>query len=170
MNCAESEKKEVVSDPEEFTEYIEGYTSGEISSHGEIAVNLVEPVSKKDIRSLALFEFEPGVKGYSELVNDRTVVFKPNDPLKKGQEYQVSFKLSKLMDVPKIKSIFSFTVKTIEQQMEVVLGELEIVSETGMKLSGIIYTADKAGQTRRSEHTKRRCSSWLKRQRSPDDF
>lgn len=143
--CSEPELQEQVSDPEQFAEFIEGYTSGEISSHSEIAVTFTKPVSEKiNIRSLRLFDLSPSVNGYSELVNDRTIVFKPNDPFKQGQEYQVSFELSKLFEVPDDKKKFSFAVNTMKQQMEVVLGELEIVTETSMKLSGTIYTADKA--------------------------
>ena len=53
--CSEPEPQEQISDPEQFFEIFEGYTSGEISSHSEIAVTFTKPVSEKvNIRSLRL--------------------------------------------------------------------------------------------------------------------
>lgn len=126
--CSKPEETQVISNPEEFTEHIEGFTVGEISSHGEIAIRLSNPVEAKDINTLSLFEFNPKVKGHNELVNENVIVFKPNDPLKNDQEYKVSFNLGKVAKVPENKKKFSFLLHTTKQELEVVLGELESVS------------------------------------------
>jgi len=144
LSCADKKPTKEISNPEEYSTFIEGHTSGEISSHGEIAVTLSNPSVAKDLGSLILFDLEPKVRGQARLVNENVIVFKPNDPLKQDQEYKISFYLNKVANVPKDKAIFSFPVYTTAQQLEVVLGELESVSSKEMSLSGTIYTADKA--------------------------
>ena len=142
--CSNNEPIKELSDPEKFTDFIEGYTSGEISSHGEIAVTLSNPSLVKDIQSLVLFYLDPNVRGQAKLVNEKVIIFTPNDPLQQDQEYKVSFNLNKVADVPEANTVFSFKVHTTAQELEVVLGELESVSSKEMRLAGTIYTADKA--------------------------
>lgn len=144
LSCSTTEEDHETSNPEEFTEYIEGFTVGEISTHGEIAVTLSNPIKEKDVSTLVLFELDPKVKGQTKLVNDNILVFSPNNPLQNDQEYKVSFNLGRLADVTKGKEIFSFEVRTSKQDLEIVLGELESVSSKRMKFAGTIYTADKA--------------------------
>ncbi len=146
ISCSKPEPVQNLSDPEQFIEHIEGFTQGEISSHGEIAVTLTKSPAIKNLSSSHLFDFDPKVKGYAELVNDNVVVFKPNDPLKQDQNYKVDFHVGKLFEVPDEQKVFSFEIHTTKQQLEVVLGELELVSPTSMKLSGAVYTSDKAWQ------------------------
>ena len=144
LGCSKQEVSKEISDPEGFTEFIQGYTSGEISSHGEIAVTLVNRPATKDIRTLSLFQLEPSVKGISELVGENVIVFRPSNPLDQNKEYRVNFNLGKVAEVPDEKALFSFNVKTIKQEIEIILGELEIVNVSQMRLEGTIYTADKA--------------------------
>jgi hypothetical protein len=142
--CTKVDIKQQVSDPSDFVDDIKGFTVGEISAHGEIAITLSEPAVSEDISTLLLFEFDPKVKGQSELINENVIVFTPNEPLKNDQEYKIQFNLGRVKNVPKEKEIFSFEVHTTKQDLEIVLGELESVDSKNMKFSGTIYTADKA--------------------------
>lgn len=144
INCSKKTSNTQVSNSEEFAEFIQGHTSGEISSHDGIAVSLTKPIEIDEIQQLILFSSTPKVNGQAELVNDHTVVFKPNKPLTANQEYLFTLALDKLTDVPEGKETFTFGVKTIKQEMEVALGDLELVNRNAMKLSGTIYTADKS--------------------------
>jgi len=90
ISCSKSETSRVTI-PAEFTDYISGYTSGKISSEGEIAVTLIQPVAKDKQAKSGLFKFTPAVSGKPEWVSDKTVVFKPEDKLKSGKKYNVAF-------------------------------------------------------------------------------
>ena len=54
------------------------------------------------------------------------IAFVPNKPLSQNTEYQISFNVKKLYDVPKKElELFNFTVKTLEQAFRVKSGDLQ---------------------------------------------
>lgn len=127
----------------DFEEYISGFTSGEISKHGEIAVSFVQEVPTE--RENGLFKLSPEVKGKTEWVNNKTILFKPDAPLKNNEEYSVEFALGKVIDVPQEKEVFVFKVKTIKQDLEVDFSGIEPLpgDRNEQQIEGVIYTADR---------------------------
>src|SRR5215831_1006741 len=85
-----------------FGEYISSYTSLSV-----ISVSLKKIILAKDAidsasvgeASTKLFEFSPSIKGITVWLDRRTVEFKPSGRLRSGQVYEVSFFLSKLIQV-----------------------------------------------------------------------
>ncbi len=145
FSCSKEDKPEQLSNPADFTEYIQAYTSGELSARGEIAVTLAQTVEKTN-ELLVLLHLEPKVTGTSKWVNDQTFVFKPNQPLSSDTEYSVTFNLGKVVDVPEDKKAFYFAFKTIQQNLELQMGEVESApgNSNAVQLSGAIFTADEA--------------------------
>lgn len=130
--------------PTDFEEYIAGYTSGKISTHGEIAISLAQEVEREKQAASGLFITEPEVAGKTEWKNDRTVIFKPAKALKQGEQYTVSFSLHKVMDVPKDKQTFVFIFSTLQQDMEIEFFGIEQLpgDRNQQQLKGTIFTAD----------------------------
>lgn len=130
--------------PAEYKEYISGFTSGEISAYDEIAISFTDSISEARQVNTTLFRLNPQARGNHRWVNDRTVVFKPDVPLKSGRNYAVQFALEEVMDVPADKRNFVFNFSTISQDMEVEISGIESVSGTPdqQRIQGVLYTAD----------------------------
>lgn len=132
--------------PVDFEEYISGYTSGEISKFDEIAVSLSGYQTPKTKLTEGLFEFDPAVKGETQWVNDRTVLFKPSSPLKSAKEYTVRFNLGKILELDEQKGTFVFNFSTVRQDMEVEFSGIEPLPDNRNEhtIEGVVYTADRA--------------------------
>src|SRR5690554_5702183 len=143
LACSQTDTVQNISNKAEFGEYIQAYTSGEISARGEVAITLVHPVEKVD-KNQKLIHLQPSVGGTTKWVNDQTILFKADELLDHGKEYVVSFDLGKVVEVPEEKQVFRFGFKTIQQDLELQLDELELSAESTnqLQLSGTIYTAD----------------------------
>lgn len=137
-------------DPE-FAEYVSAYTSGLVASDGEIQVVLqndsyMYPGNGKEV-SEELFSFSPDIEGKTYWKDSRTIVFKPAKPLKSGEIYIATFKLSKVCDVKKSKfNKMEFGFRVIPQNYEVEIMGISASEQQKdvYKLEGYVYTADKA--------------------------
>lgn len=132
------------SNPDHFAEYISGFTTGQISSAGEIAITFVNEVDSSRQKKTGLLSLNPTAEGQIQWVNSKTLVFRAKQPLKNGALYTVSLKLGELFDVDAHKQLFTFPIRVIEQQMEIEFTGLEVVQDAPkmQRLTGIIYTAD----------------------------
>lgn len=137
-------------DPE-FAEYVSEYTSGLIASDGEVQVVLQNdsymfPGNGKESAE-ELFSFSPSIKGKTYWKDSRTIVFKPEEPLKSGEIYISTFKLSKVCDVKDSKfNKMEFGFRVIPQDYEVQIVGISASEQQKdvYKLEGYVYTADKA--------------------------
>ncbi len=147
-SCSKQDKTKELSNPTDFVEYIQAFTSGELSARGEVAITLTQPIEKGN-ESQVLLQLEPKVEGTSKWVNEQTFVFKPNEPLSSNKEFSATFNLGKVADVPEDKQEFRFAFKTIQQGLELQMGEVESVpgNSSTVQVSGTIYTADEANLT-----------------------
>src|SRR5258706_305451 len=131
-----------------FGEYISSYTSLSVNSGSSIRIILTkEAVDSSAIgeATTKLFEFSPSIKGTTVWLDRRTVEFKPSGRLKSGQVYEVSFFLSKLMQVPKELSTFEYAFQVIPQNFELSIDNVRPYVKTQLarqKIEGTISTAD----------------------------
>src|SRR5690606_3930663 len=101
-----------------FAKFVEGYTTGVISRESTIRlrlasqVNTVQETHTEDTRKL--FSFHPSVKGKTRWIDARTVEFIPEEQFDPSQEYQATFDLSKVVDVPDELKDFIFDFKIID--------------------------------------------------------
>jgi uncharacterized protein YfaS (alpha-2-macroglobulin family) len=102
-----------------FSQYITGYTSGQISTKETIQIELSEDQPQVALFAEVkekLFSFSPSVKGKAYWKSSRVIEFSPDKPLKENTRYIVNFNLGKLMpDLDKKHQTCSFDVYTIEQ-------------------------------------------------------
>ena len=133
-----------------FTKYISAFTSGVIGNSGEIRIRFAKALPKDQLNQALdkdLFSFDPEIEGETYWSDNQTLVFKPKEPLFPGKEYKGSFKLNKLMDVPKNLNIFPFKFRVTDQSVEVVFYGMDPVSQNDLKwlrLKGNLYTGDRA--------------------------
>ncbi|MTI31571.1 alpha-2-macroglobulin family protein [Xanthovirga aplysinae] len=132
-----------------YREYVSSYTTGVISSHGEIRIRLAN--SNPEIQGLAekvpsgFFSFEPKISGKAYWADKRTIIFKPAKPLKQKQTYNVVADLSKVLPIAEENKYFEFSFKTIVQNFEVKVDGLQLMDmndPVNHQLQGKIYTAD----------------------------
>ncbi len=112
--------KKVAIDPG-FSEYIVAFTSGTISSASAIRIELAKPLESVELNTEVkekLFSFSPGIEGKTYWVDNKTVEFKPDKPLKNSQIYDCKFYLNKLFNkIPAKFNVFEFDIETITQEI-----------------------------------------------------
>ena len=145
VSCTKSEKKKVTTDIA-FSNYIQAFTSGVISSESPISVYMAQPVSG-DVNTDGVFRFTPEIKGKTVLVGGRIFEFRPSEPLKQGTTYKAGFELGKVMDVDEELQTMPFEFSTVKQTFSVTVDGLknyEGLNAAQMQLTGYILTADVA--------------------------
>ncbi|MDR1782990.1 MAG: alpha-2-macroglobulin, partial [Dysgonamonadaceae bacterium] len=127
----------------EFLPYINAFTEGMIKPNSAIRVELaevqqnIEPNSEADA---GLFAFSPPIKGKAYWIDSRTIEFTPDaDALQRGQTYQATFALGKLVkniDGKLKKFRFSFTVQ--EKSIEIRSCNIVVTQPDSVSISGEI--------------------------------
>ena len=145
-NCS---NKKIVAPQSEFTEIISGYSAGLLSNNSSVKVRLMEPIEEANQEKLSeekLFSFNPDLSGSINWVDDYTVEFIPDDFLPSGQEFNVTFSVSKILNEENI-SDFTFKFQTLKQAIfQNLIGIQQATSNdyTTLKYLGEIQTADNA--------------------------
>lgn len=152
QSCTDSVPEENKINPG-FTQYISGFTSGIISKNSSIHIKLAEK-SKHFTQPNAevdknVFDFSPSIDGEAYWLDNRTIEFRPEEPLVSGTDYEVTFDLEEVSKVPKEFETFVFTVRTITQSFHL---ETEGITPYNAKdliwnrFTGRISTADYLAQ------------------------
>lgn len=133
----------------EFTSYISAFSSGFISNESAIRIQLAEDyqgeINLNQAIDEVLFKFQPSLNGTAYWLDQRTIEFKPDDRLKSGTTYKVSFNLSKLKDVPDHLKNFEFQIQTIKQDFSLEIEGLKTYTSRELRwlsLKGRILTSD----------------------------
>lgn len=144
QSCKKS-AKDFESDFSLYREYISSFTSGLVS--GESDIRIVFEFDKSDWIagqeiSEDLFDISPSVKGKTIVLSSNTLSFVPENKLKADIEYQIRFKLSKVIEVPKDLSEFCFTIKTFKQDFIVFTNDLQSYNKDYQYLNGTLQSSD----------------------------
>ena len=130
-----------------YRKYISYTTSGVVSATEPIKIVLAKDVEKlephQEIKNNIL-TISPSVTGKIQLNNKRTLIFKPEKPLKQNTEYTVTLKLNKLFNTEKNFKNYTFSFKTLEQNFTINTGDLQSYSKNFQFLNGNIKLADNA--------------------------
>ncbi|NLA23337.1 MAG: hypothetical protein GX879_00050 [Bacteroidales bacterium] len=115
------------SNPVMFEPYIAAYSGGVVSKNADIIVQFTESFAKEakeNIKPNKIISVS-GISGTSDWVNDYTLAFKPNKPLKSGQEYHVKVNLKSVnKKIDKKFKNFSFRISTKQQNFDIEIKEL----------------------------------------------
>ncbi|MBN2668536.1 MAG: hypothetical protein JXR60_04835 [Bacteroidales bacterium] len=125
--CQSTDVTKIEIDPG-FTDYVNAFTSGVISSQSTIKVVLAEPVAnakKGDPLNADIFTFEPSIEGHAKWADAQTIEFIPEKTLPSGQSYLAQFKLKNIKTVPENFEVLKFGFIVIRQNI--------IVKITGVK-------------------------------------
>jgi len=129
-----------------FGEYISGYTSGTISQKDNINVQFTNLVPIPDDPQLnTLFSISPSIKGTLVKTGPHAITISPETPLKSGQKFIFTLNLQSLIEVPKELGQFKFEISIIEQNFEVILGEMlapDPSTPDQLQFEGTVNTAD----------------------------
>ncbi len=141
--------RKVVIDPG-FSEYISAFTSGRISVQSTIRIELVKEMESVSLNSeidMKLFKFSPSISGQAYWIDNRTIEFRPEKPLKQGTIYQATFYLEKLLKVSNKFEKFVFDFETIKQSFAVAIDGYQPNLLTSLEINnitGTVTTADYA--------------------------
>lgn len=130
-----------------FSAYISAYTAGSISRESTIRVQLAGNFadSSKIGQEAEVFSFSPAISGTAKWINASTLEFKPNEALPSGQDYEATFRLDRIVDVPEDLEEFEFTFSVVQQSFEVTYPGIEAMNPSNMvyqRMTGTLLTAD----------------------------
>lgn len=145
FSCGRTDQTASTISAEDAMLYVASHTSGLISTAGEIRLTLSSDPENIPQRG-SRFVIEPSVRGQESWLDDRTIVFKPLEPLKPGTVYKIGFRLNDLFPSIKDEALFSFDVSTIQQDLEVRLEEFTLDAEGDYAIRGVVMTADVASR------------------------
>lgn len=134
---------------QQYSKYIEAYTSGTVSKKSFIRVHLANQVKTMSDVGVAdsreLFSFSPSVKGKTYWIDAQTLEFRPDESLKPGESYEATFNLNKLVETEQGLEEFEFDFRVIAPGLHLKQNGLVSQNNTSldyMKLSGEISTSD----------------------------
>ena len=137
-----------------FSEYVQAFTSGVVSTHTTIKVRLNSDMVDSALINIPvdkeLFSFTPSIKGTAYWIDSRTIEFRPQENLPSKQFYNVRFFLSKLLKVPDSLETMEFQFQVMVQDLELKVENHKAYSSADLKkekLYGTILTADVASDT-----------------------
>ncbi len=136
-------------DMQQFSRYIEAYTSGVISKGSTIRIKLANEIQtvheqNEEVKS-DLFSFSPNVKGKAYWVDAQTIEFRPSEKLDPDKNYEADFNLGKVTKVDAEFEHFVFDFKTIKPDFTVEFKSIQTATSTSldkMKITGEVQTAD----------------------------
>ena len=131
-----------------FGAYISAFSPSIIKRNEGFIIKLTKPVTDSIILNnpKGLFSISPSVDGKVEFIDAFTILFKPNELLKRGKEYEIQFFLNKIIkDLPKELNEFEFYTQTVKQAFEVNSTQIIATDPNDYKyvsIKGTFYTAD----------------------------
>src|SRR5690554_1201383 len=144
QSCKKS-TDEFESDFSLYREYISSFTSGLVSSESDVRIvfnfDKSEWIAGQEI-SEDLFNISPSVKGKVVALSTNTLSFVPEKKWNQDTEYRITFRLKKVIEVPKELAEFRFTVKTLKQDFSVFTNDLQSYSKDYQYLNATLQSAD----------------------------
>jgi len=134
---------------QQYSKYIEAFTSGTVSKKSNIRVHLANQVKTMSDVGVAderdLFSFSPSVKGKTYWIDAQTVEFRPEESLKPGETYEATFNLNKVTETDEGLETFEFDFRVITPGIHLTQNGLVSQNNTSMdymKLIGEVTTSD----------------------------
>ncbi|PLW99607.1 MAG: hypothetical protein C0593_02720 [Marinilabiliales bacterium] len=126
--------------------FISAYSGGMLSSGSAIRVVFANDISD-EIRNnespQRIFSFSPRIKGSEVWMNERTLEFLPESPLKNGSEYEASIDLAKVFGTGNDNNLFQWKFRVIDQAMSVSLVQV-VVEEKAPEFVSVILEVQTA--------------------------
>lgn len=141
-----------------FRQYIEGFTTGFVSTHTPIAIRFQgDCVDSSELNApvdASIFKFKPDVKGSAKWIDTKTLVFEPLSPLKPNQFYQVSVHLASILPLPDSLKTFTFSFHTVKQDALILFDKMSYYDDNFniLKLEGTITFLDKINPETLQKH------------------
>ncbi|MGM0668015.1 MAG: MG2 domain-containing protein, partial [Bacteroidota bacterium] len=141
-------KKEKADSTALVSEYITGYTSGQVSRSAEMVIKFASPVmddgQQGEATDRKILEINPSLEGQLAWTDPSTLVFTPAAKLDWATEYEITIDLERIYGKDVKLSEHSFTVFTPEKSFAVDISGLKMADgdNTAYLLSGEINTSD----------------------------
>lgn len=144
-SCSKKSLDEFLSDFYLYEGYIESFSTGYVSAHEPITLVFAQDLSGSVLDTgpdTKWFDISPKVDGEVKFVDANIIQFIPKKKLDQDQEYRISFKLHKVMDVPKELREFNFAVHTYKQDFIVNIEDVQSYDRSYQYLRGSIQSTD----------------------------
>ncbi len=146
--CKPKPESVQLSDPARYQGLVAGYTSGVVSSGSAIQILLAKPIEGyqpgTELPS-GVLSFKPAIKGKAVVEDSYSIAFRPDGPLKQGQQYEATLDLGKLVETPDELRKFTFGFQVIAQDFTVFRGRMVAADpdQKGLqRYEGKMITAD----------------------------
>ena len=142
----EEEIQEQIDNLFNYREYVSEVSQGLVSAQSDVVVVLRNPVegwNANDELSSGLLKVSPKVPGKVVALNNQTIAFVPEDGFENNQEYEFTLALEDIVeDIPSQYETFSFKVKTLKQQFNIITDRLQSYSKDWQYIEGTLRSSD----------------------------
>ncbi len=140
--------KTVESDAMPYSPYVEAFTSGKISRYAPVYLIFSEEVAPEKMQNAELskyFKIKPEIKGEFSFDNNKTIIFKPSEPMNRDTEYTVTVDMSGWFEATGETKYFVFKYSTLPLALRVERQSIDINAdnETGYDINYSLNTPDK---------------------------
>ncbi len=128
---------------------VAAFTSGMVSNQAEIMVRFSEIINEAvpgQPASSSILKINPSLKGEYYWIDNQSLAFKPEAPMKSASVYKVKVDLNQV--IPDAKEDFEFSFQTIPQNYRIETGEMSPYENTDLsdnQLKGLLILSDYAG-------------------------
>lgn len=145
-SCKKSNKKQSSPPPQNFSEYINGFTEGHINRSETIIIKFTKPMieneSKENKLGTGILNFYPKIVGEAIWIDNSTLEFTPKEKLAWGTSYSATLNLNKITEVSEALSKFYFNFKTSQKQLTLNHSGLSLSTNKNYEIKGEIKTSD----------------------------
>lgn len=139
---------------QDLSQYIYAYTNGTIGRDEPVRVRFANAAVNADqvgkSVDAAVFSVSPEVKGQAVWEDDRTVLLKPEAPLKYGQQYHCKVGIGAIYkEAPATVRTFEFDFRVRELNFEVVVDGIQTPDAANLKaqqITGVVHSNEPVGQ------------------------
>ncbi|WP_310555819.1 MG2 domain-containing protein [Flavobacterium sp.] len=146
--CGRKSAADFNSDFSLFKGIISNFTGGIVSAGSDIRVVLAfdkKEWTANQVLDDDLFDISPSVSGKVVALSPNTIAFIPKEKLDPDTEYQVTFKVDKVVTLDeksKDLAVFNFTLKTVKQDFLVTTEDIQSYGKDYQYLNCTLKTAD----------------------------
>ncbi len=130
----------------EYRSYIAEISKGVISAEEDVKVVLaktIENITANEELDDDVLTVSPSVSGKVIALNDQTIAFVPETKFEQDTEYTFTLNLERLIkEVPEEHKEFTFKVKTLKQQINVITEHLQSYSKEWQYVEGVLRSSD----------------------------
>ncbi len=136
----ETEQGDQVKIDPEFAQFITAFTGGVVHTDASVKVQFTQTIDpeKRANATASVFSLSPAISGTTNWIDEQTLEFIPDEPLKPGIRYKAQVNLSSFLEVEDKFENFEFNFRTLAKDFKLMIDRFESYSTTDFSKQQLI--------------------------------